>query len=178
MKYTESLVTKLLITEVSGLDPVTVFIENFGNSRGKLTIEVFGQAWAHYWCSMGTNSLEEFILSADNHYLSKKSSSLNELSEDDYDGFIPNIKKEIIEFRKSGEYTKLEARAKWNLLSEVETEKEWFEDSNNHSLLYDVAGDDFWYSIPSKDTSTYKYLCKILDALKECLTKRINGSAA
>lgn len=173
MKFTESLVTKLCITDIIRLDTVTVYLENFELGRGKLTIEVFGDAWSSYWGAMGENTtLEDFVLSADNHYLSKNLASLSSLSEDDYEGFIENLKQQIIDERKEFEYTKERARELWEKINEIIPEKTWFEDSTNHDLLYEVGGDEFWYSIPSKDSHTYKYLCKILDALKECLKLR------
>lgn len=179
MQFEESKITKLLIKDVPKLDPVTVYVENYGDGRGKLTIEVFGESWSAYWGAMGENtSLEQFVLRCDNHYLSKNLSTLDALSEDDYEGFVTNIKKEILEERRHGGWSKQEARKKWDLCEDVVTEKEWFNDSFNHDTLYEIGGCEWWHSIPSKDTQEYKYLCRILDAVKECFRQREVKAAA
>lgn len=178
MKWTESTVTKLLITDVESLDPVTVYIENFELGRGKLTIEVFGDSWSAGWGAMGDRTLEQFVLSADNHYLSKNLSSLSALSVDDYQGFVQKCYEDIIENRRNGDYDKEKALELWNKVETIIPEKEWFHDSYNHDLLYEVMGCEWWHCIPSKDSDEYIYLYKILNALKECLNQRNSQLAA
>lgn len=172
MNWTESTVTKLLIKDVPRLDPVTVYIENFELGRGKLTIEVFGDSWSAGWGAMGKRTLEEFVLSTDNHYLSKNLSTLSALSEDDYDGFIEKCYEQIIEMRRSEDYDKEKARELWDKVKDIVPEKEWFHDSSNHDLLYEIMGCEWWHSIPSKDSTEFIYLCRILDAVKACLKER------
>ena len=117
-------------------------------------------------------TLEQFILSSDNHYLSKNLASLAALSEPDYDGFITHAKKQLIEQRRVWGGKKEEIREQWNKLNEVEPSEEYFNNALNHQRLYEIAGDDWWHLIPEVDSTLYKYLCKILDALKACLSQR------
>lgn len=172
MKWTESTVTKLLISDVDGLDPVTAYIENYELGQGKLTIEIYGESYSSYWGGMGENTLEQFILNTDNHYLSKNLASLAQLSEPDYDGFITHAKKELIEQRRMWGGKKEQIRELWNKLTEIEPSKEYFHNALNHQRLHEIAGDDWWHLIPEVDSTLYKYLCKILDALKACLSER------
>ncbi|WP_149983306.1 hypothetical protein [Pseudoalteromonas rhizosphaerae] len=173
MKWTESTVTKLLIKDVDGLDPITVYIENYALGQGKLTIVICGESYSAHWNAMGSNTLEQFVLKSDNHYLSKNLVSRAKLSEPDYDGFIINIKKQLIEQRRRWGGTKTGIRELWNKLSKIEPQEEYFSRYRaDHNILIEVAGDEWWHSIPEVDSSLYKYLCKILDALKACLSER------
>jgi len=172
MKWSESTVTKLLITDVESLDPVTVYIENYEQGKGKLTIEVYGESWSSYWGAMGGGSLEQFVLSCDNHYLAKNLASLSALYEDDYESFIDACRKEVLRKRKDKECDKKKARELWNGIDRISPEKEWFHDSYNHEFLHSVMGCEWWHSIPTKSSSTAVYLYRILDALKECLKER------
>lgn len=172
MKWTESTVTKLLIKDVDGLDPITIYIENYSLGQGKLTIVICGESYSAHWNAMGNNTLEQFVLKSDNHYLSKNLASRAALSEPDYDGFITHAKKELIEQRKMWGGKKEEIRELWSKLTEIEPSKEYFHNALNHQRLHEIAGDDWWHLIPEVDSSLYKYLCKILDALKACLSER------
>lgn len=77
MKFEASTVTKLVITEVERLDPVTVFLEDFGRrdspteknpayqtAQGKITISCYGQSWTAYWGGMGPRTVAEFVAQA------------------------------------------------------------------------------------------------------------------
>lgn len=180
MKWTESTAVKLVITQIPHVDPVTIFLENYGGGRGKLTIETFGEAWSSYWGAMGGGrTLEQFILKCDNHYLSKNLATLAALSESDYDGFLLNAKRHVIRERQTGAIDKARARDKWNLISEVTPEKGYFDQESNWDTLAAIAGDEWWYDIPKKDSAVYNQLCIILNALKTCLAERgINLEAA
>lgn len=180
MKWTESTAVKLVITQIKNVDPVTVFLENYGGGRGKLTIETFGEAWSSYWGAMGDGrTLEQFILKCDNHYLSKNLATLAALSESDYDGFLLNAKRHVIWERQTGAIDKASARDKWNLIGDVVPEKDYFHQDSNWGTLATIAGDDWWDEIPKKDSAVYEQLCIILDAIKACLTERgINLEAA
>lgn len=68
MKIEKSQVEKLRLTEIPGLDPVDVLLEDFGEGRGKLTISCFDESWMSSWGSMGM-SLPRFIVFASTEYL-------------------------------------------------------------------------------------------------------------
>jgi len=131
-----------------------------------------GESYSTHWNAMGNNTLEQFVLKTDNHYLSKNLASLKELSSPDYDGFITNIKNQLIEQRRQWGGLKDEIRELWDKLGEIHACEEYFHNAFNHELLHEVAGDEWWHSIPEVDSTLYKYLCRILDALKACLAER------
>lgn len=50
------------ISDVKGLDPITVYFDDHEPGRGTLTVRCFDRAWTCYWGSMGDGSdLARFI---------------------------------------------------------------------------------------------------------------------
>ena len=45
MKVEISTVTELLITEVHGLDPISVYLEEKASSKAKITVRCFDETW-------------------------------------------------------------------------------------------------------------------------------------
>lgn len=71
----KSFVTKILLTGVEGLDPISAFLDCQGKQQGKLTVECYGTAWSCYWGAMGCDRVEEFIDSANVDYITEKLSN-------------------------------------------------------------------------------------------------------
>lgn len=63
MKVSTKKIEKITITDVDGLDAIGVYLEDFGEGRGRLVIECFGKAWSNYWPAMWA-SLVDFIIGA------------------------------------------------------------------------------------------------------------------
>lgn len=72
MHITESKVTKLVLTDLDRLDPVTVILEDLGKTQGKVTIDCYGKAWTNYWGSMGDGGIAVFMNGADTSYIAGK----------------------------------------------------------------------------------------------------------
>lgn len=71
----------LRIREVDGLDPVTVFLEDYAPGMGCLTIASSEGAWSYFWGAMGDETIMQFIHEAEVEYLIMKLvSSQNPLS--------------------------------------------------------------------------------------------------
>ena len=60
------------ISDVKDLDLVTVFIQDLGPGRGKLTVECYGHAWSTYWGGMGDQTVRQFLLGVDTTYVATK----------------------------------------------------------------------------------------------------------
>jgi hypothetical protein len=54
--------------ESAGLDPITVFDEDFGDGRGRLTITCYASAWTCWWGAMG-RPLAEFVAKCHREYV-------------------------------------------------------------------------------------------------------------
>ena len=74
LKVERSTVTKLVITGAPRLDPITVFLEDFGRrdcptesnpnyqtAQGKITINCWDKSWNAYWGGMGPRTVAEFV---------------------------------------------------------------------------------------------------------------------
>lgn len=82
MKLETSKVTKLVLSKLERLDPITVFLEDFGRrpcpidddpnywtGLGQLTVRCYGESWTAYWGGMGQRTVQEFITGCDAGYL-------------------------------------------------------------------------------------------------------------
>ena len=71
MKIEPTTITEALrITELDGLDPITVIFQDTAPEQGRIWVECYGNAWASWWGSMGTRSVREFVAGCDPGYLS------------------------------------------------------------------------------------------------------------
>ena len=52
MNIETSTVTKLLITGAEGLDPISVYLEDFEPCKGKITVSCYDKTWHAYWGGM------------------------------------------------------------------------------------------------------------------------------
>lgn len=146
MKIQTSKVRKLLISGVKGLDPVSVYLEDYGPGEGKITITCYGKAWTAYWGSMGDFNITDFFLSCNEHYITKNLSDL------DYKIFDVN---------------KIKADA-------LDKGIECFRDDpwNDYEFLESMYGPDMacWHdSIPKMENPKYLYLCRIIFAVQGAL---------
>ena len=51
------------------LDPVTVFVEQFSECNGRITVQCYAQAWTAYWGNHGNSTVERFIVSCNADYI-------------------------------------------------------------------------------------------------------------
>ena len=103
MVVKESTLTKLTITDVPNLDPINVIFEDYGPQRGKVTIEVCGDAWSYFWGAMGDGyTIKSFFLRADTDYLVRKFEIgiRSTIDDDSMEALQLAAKKEIIKDRR------------------------------------------------------------------------------
>lgn len=72
MKVHELNVTTLHLTEVQGLDPITVHLYDAAPGSGFITVNCFGQSWTYFWGAMGERGIEEFVAGLEVGYLMSK----------------------------------------------------------------------------------------------------------
>ena len=61
------------VTGAEALDPITVFLQDFGPGRGRITVECYGSAWTAYFGAMGdTKGIQGFVRDAGLDYLVNK----------------------------------------------------------------------------------------------------------
>jgi hypothetical protein len=64
------------IPETPKLDPITVFLEDYGAGKGRATIACYGSAWVCSWGAMGDRTIRQFIAGIDAGYMSGNMLSL------------------------------------------------------------------------------------------------------
>lgn len=162
MKIEESNVRKLNISGIKHLDPISVFLEDFEPSKGKITISCYNKSWHSYWGGMGDRGISEFFLYCDNGYLAKNLSSIKSKITD-YDAIGEKIKNY---YGDDIEYDLNE------VLEYIGTDDEWHSwVSNNYETMREVFGEDWYYDIPTKDNPEYNYLCRIINTVKDALNE-------
>ena len=169
MKITEEKIRRLTISEVPGIDPIRVMLEDIGPGQGRINIECWGQSWANYWGGMGKETIAQFFATCDEHYLAGK--LRGELRHEIFDPehLKDTLKSEVIKERKAGWISHREARSKFNeieALNVPETEEQLWSISGDMERL---VGNEWWCSIPKKPNPDYLYLCRIINTVRDAL---------
>lgn len=149
----------LRITEIEKLDPITLGIDD---ENGKLTVEVYGQAWSAYWSS-AKESVSKFFLSCDNDYLIRCLDRQVKCSVTDFDAIPSYIKKLILRGRRDCDFSAADAREMFDSL-----EYENFE-SIEHVWRFSLKsiGEEWKHDLPETTSHDWLYLDRIVTAIKE-----------
>ena len=152
MKIESINITKVRLTDLDRLDPVSVYAEDFDKGQGQITIICYGKAWTSYWGGMGDQTIKKFFCSCDEHYIAKNLS--------DIDSEIYNID----QIRKDAEENGLECYR----------DDPW----NDYEFLTEMYGPDpmDWRdSLPKEPNYEYQYLCRIIKAVQDAFKQQLNG---
>jgi hypothetical protein len=158
-------VRKIMVTEINGLDPIAIYLEDLGTGKGKIIITCYNQSWTSYWGGMGDRTISAFVKSCNNHYLAKNLSRIP-VEIDDYDALKLDMLKKITEKRKTLELNELDARCAYGNIESYDAEELC---KDRHDLLTLCYGDEWWYCIPKRINPEYVYLGKILTIVKDAL---------
>ncbi len=146
MKIEESKVIKLGLIELDRLDPVTVFLEDFSDGVGRITILCYGQAWSGFWGAMGeNNTIVDFVLSCDEHYIAKK---------------ISDTPGDIIDYDKISD----------DIGCDVDRDSMGF----CNKQLTEAYGNEWFMDLPLTGNPDYQYLCRIILAVQAGLKEYKN----
>jgi hypothetical protein len=181
MKIEETTVTKLIITDVSRLDPIAVYLEDHGPRQGKITITCFNESWSYYWGAMGEGyDIRRFFLTADVDYLATKLRGTLPRTEPDPDKLEEMAKRHIIRHRIDVSFNKKEAREKYDLAGDLYN---LWHDMNGNSedfmnAMFKIFGDDWYECMPEKLHHQFEYLCRIVKTVQEALGTLLVQKAA
>jgi len=178
MQVTEQTVQRMTITDVPSLDPIAVYLEDFGAGRGKATITCSNDSWSYFWGSMGEGStIRSFLAECSNDYLAGKFSPGLDHTVDDLDKLVEHAKKHICKMRRDNDFSKETARELFDLAEQhLDDVSEFFDVERD--LMYRIFGDEWWYDIPKQPNHKYEYLCSILTTVKEALAETAEKLAA
>lgn len=140
-----------ILTGLEGLDPITVYVTNYKLGQGKVVIECFGDAWAHYWGAMGENTLQEFFVSCNNDYILNK--LLKTTTQTDFD--------QINSIGNSRGYS-------FEVTSDVEVAMQ----AEDMAACF---GTEWFLELPTCNTSEYNYVSKIVDQIKKAFTMELSN---
>lgn len=125
----------------------------------------YGNA-AYCWSSTGCDTLKEFIVSADEYYLTKKLVEYDKQREVDWELTKKSIKRWILEERRCGDRSKEEARELWDDLYYCESVDEYSHQTNTVS--------DFWeYIIYVESNYNKGFREQVIRPLKELFKNQI-----
>ncbi|MFU0887888.1 hypothetical protein [Kluyvera sichuanensis] len=161
------------VTGAERLDPVRVMIENYEPGKGRITITCYGKAWTGAWFAMGGDSVQKFIKRVSNEYLiGYFDPQLQSTVDDDNDANLAFVKSEIIKLRREQEIDGNEARSMWDEAEDADDVKASCCNYLVGDKLLGLLGDDPWYANwPSVPNHHYRYLDRIVDAVREGLNE-------
>lgn len=135
-----------VLTNLEGLDPVTVYVTNYEPGKGKIVIECYGESWANYWGGMRDMDLQHFFCSCDNDYILRK--FLSKTHQTDFD--------KIMEIAKE---TGFDICA----TNDVEL-------AMQQGQLEECFGPNWYMDLPQCTTREYQYLNRIVDTVKNAFS--------
>ena len=171
MKIEQNKVTNIRLTDIDGLEPITVFLEDFKLGSGKITIECAGQSWSSFWPSMGC-SIAEFVVDCDDDYLIENLSGIE--SELIIEGreLQEYCKTRIIKLRKKEQINSDEARELFQMA------KKTTHHMDNIQLIERVYGMSWYIDLPTVPNPEYQRLSRIIKAVQEGLREVNQAEAA
>lgn len=173
MNVEQSQVTRLSLTELDKLDPITVLLEDHAPSKGEITIKCFGKAWTAYWGGTGNRTVGEFFIDEHCDYLVNCLGRDSELDkyEPDFNAYRDEMRQKVIEMRRESEISADLARELYGVedWSQYVTENPYEPIINPCSISRDEFEDlDFGgFDVPEKVTHEYAYLRNIVSAVKQ-----------
>lgn len=143
MKITKSSVIKLNISELQGIDPINIFLEDYKLGQGKLTVECYGDAWSHYWGAMGERNLIDFLKDANSDYITGKLA-------------LNKINQHIVDYDKISNETHEDICCESDLIMYEEE-------------MCETYGEDWRMDLPTKVNHHWEYLYRIVCTIKEAI---------
>lgn len=182
MKIEQSQITKLVLSELEKLDPISVFIEDIAPQQGKITIECYGKAWSTYFSGCGGNGLANFIIAQHTEYLVDRFDGHLQKYEPDFDQFLDEMRAKLIEMRKDQWISKDLARELYDITdwSHYVTDNP-YEPIKNPCFINSGEFDELGFEgfdVPERISSEYAYLCRIVDAVRDGLKQITLAKAA
>lgn len=178
MKINQTIVKKMEISEVPGLDPVRVYLEQTDVNAGRITFECFGMARSTFFGGIPSGSdLERFVANCGEHYLANRFMTDGEESDEiDLEDLKIKVKKEIIKRRRRHLSNEFDARNDYSAVDDIDESiaSEYYMGSDGFNLITDYLGESWRSQIKSKRTPRYQYVLNITRSIQKAI-KEIHG---
>lgn len=162
-------IEKYIISK-DGYDTIFVLAEQFSDRQCQVTIRCYDRCWTAYWGGAGSKGWKAFFLSCNNGYLATNFIRGTETPEwvVDLEEIENQYKKRIIDARREGEIDKDDAREKWDMSEEIQSwslDEVWYK-----SEFLEFTFGEYWHeSMPQTTSSDYKYICRLVQVVREHL---------
>ena len=176
MKIERGTVTIIRITEVYGLDPIRVTLDDIAPGKGRINIECWGEAWASYWGGMGAKTIARFFAGCDNEYLIGNLAPQLEREVASGEQFAKRCQQRICKMRREHDLTAERAR---EFFDEAE-EMNWcasidaIHNTARQAFLHTIYGDEWWYGVDDDckaENPKRVYLSRIINTVREALLR-------
>lgn len=159
---------KMRLSGLERLDPVEVLVDDYEPGKGKITITCYGKAWTASWFAMSGQTISQFFRRCGNDYLiGYLSPQLDQQIDGDNDDNIRFVKMEIIKSLRANDISKEKAREYWDESVFSDNVKSDICKRLSGPDLSDLLGDDPYYANwPMVENPSYRYLSRIVDAVK------------
>lgn len=174
MKVETSTVTRLYITGVERLDPITVFLEDLEPCKGKITVSCWGKSWTAYWGGMWDGfSVGQFFCQLDAGYIIGYFDQ--QLSSRRFSGeaLAEKAKRLVLKERRAFCYDRDQAREMFEQTEELRDTPSIDHLHGAHSeLMHRLFGDEWWHlgNDATEPNPDYAYLECIIRAVQAALS--------
>lgn len=188
MKIEASKVTKLLISEVQGLDPITVFLEDYEPGKGKITVSCWGKSWTAYWGGMSGDDVATFFCRVNADYIIGYFAPNIGSTQFSGTSLVEKAKRVVLDCRRGRtanhhpySMDKEEAR---KLFDRIEEDLRYVESPEHcwahDELLAELFGVEWHYDAAeaTEPNPDYGYLERIIGAVQEALQWQARAEAA
>lgn len=174
MKIERGTVTIIRITDVSGLDPIRVTLDDIAPGKGRINIECRGEAWASFWGGMGNQSIAQFFAGCHNEYLIGNLAPQLEREVVSGEQFVNRCQHRICKMRRKKELLAERAREFFDEAEDMNwcTSIDAIHNTARRTFLNKIYGDEWWYGVDEDcriEHPRRAYLSRIISAVREAL---------
>lgn len=181
MRIQVGTVRRIKIFGAPGLDPINVTLEDYDAGRGKIDIDVYGEAWSNYWGAMGEQyTISTFFQKCSVGYLIGKLAPGMGTTRFSNDALLQLTKKTIIDRRRGrhdrSRFDSLDKSEARELYDEVEWRLENIDSPSACHFASDFLDkafhEEWWHYLASEaqePNPDYLYLARIVKAVQDGL---------
>lgn len=183
MKVETSTVTKLFITDVEQLDPITVFLEDLEPCKGKITVSCWGKSWTAFWGGMWDGlSVGQFFCQLNASYIIGYFDQQLRSRQFSGEALAAKARQVILKERRTFCYDRDEARELYEEADDLRYSPSIDHLHGAHSDLMEKLFGDEWWQLGNDATEPnpdYSYLERIIRAVQAALsTDQCNTGSA
>ena len=176
MQVETSTVTKLLITGVNGLDPISVYLEDFAPCKGKITVSCFDKTWHAYWGGMWDGlTVGQFFCKLNEAYIIGYFDRSLKSRRFSAEALASKARKIILQMRRDRDLDSEDARYLFDEAEDLSHTSSLDECGGAHrEFMHRVFGDEWWI-LPAdaeEPNHHWSYLCRIIATVQQALAKQ------